>query len=75
MTSDHAMGHFQIAAKPWFQIEAKCKAIVVKLIISIKIFRVASFRRWEFWNSDVQLKMMKYLNWWNKMYYGQFEER
>ena len=24
------MGHFQVAPKPRFQIEAKCKAIVVK---------------------------------------------
>ena len=37
------MGHFQVALKPRFQIEAKCKTIVAKIIISIKIVRVASF--------------------------------
>ena len=33
------MGHFQVAPKPRLQIEAMCKAIVVKIIISIKILR------------------------------------
>ena len=38
------MGHFRIAPKPRFQIEAQCKAIVVKLLMSV-LMSIKKFAR------------------------------